>query len=154
MAFALKVNADIERVADHACSIAKVSRKLDAESPPRWPTALAEMGQRVPMMCHALLRALVEEDADAAKAIIATDKTIDSLHKRLFEETVELLESQTQPQAVGLFVYRVGRELERIGDLMCNIAEDIVYLSTGEIIRHQKRRAGAAEAEPEGLPER
>lgn len=140
LAFALKVNADIERVADHACSIAKVARKIDPSNPPQWPTALTEMGHRVPMMCHALLRAMVDEDPEASKLIIAGDKTIDALHKRLFEETIELLESQTQPHSVGLLVYRVGRELERIGDLMANIAEDIVYLSTGEIIRHQKRR--------------
>lgn len=140
LAFALKVNSDIERVADHACSIAKVARKIDAENPPNWPTALVEMGQRVPMMCHALLRAMADEDADSAKLIIQGDKTIDALHKQLFEETVDLLDSGVQPNAVGLLVYRVGRELERVGDLMGNIAEDIVYLATGEIIRHQKRR--------------
>lgn len=146
LAFALKVNADVERVADHACSIAKVARKLDPDNPPNWPTALTDMGQRVPMMCHALLRALMDEDAEASKLIIAGDKTIDALHKRLFEETVDFLETGVQPHAVGLMVYRVGRELERVGDLMANIAEDIVYLSTGEIIRHQKRRFTGPEA--------
>lgn len=144
LAFALKVNADIERVADHACSIAKVVMRLDPDQPPAWPTSLVEMAQRVPMMCQALLHALINEDVAASKQIIANDKTIDTLHTQLFDETVELLESQTHPQAIGLLVYRVGRELERVGDMMVNIAEDIVYLCTGEIIRHQKKRAIAA----------
>lgn len=140
LAFCLKVNADIERVADHACSIAKITRKLDPELPPDWPTSLVELAQRVPMTCQQLLRALVDEDVDAAKKIIIDDQTIDSLHRTLFDETVDLMESMTAPQSVGLLVYRVGRELERIGDLMVNIAEDIVYLETGEIVRHRKKQ--------------
>jgi len=139
LAFGLKANADIERVADHACSICKVALKLDPENPLPWPTALREMGERVPMMCHALLRTLINEDSEAAKEIIVTDKTINALHKRLFDETVTFMETRTHPLGIGLRVYRVGRELERIGDMMVSIAEDIVYMTTGEIIRHQKK---------------
>lgn len=139
LAFCLKVNTDIERVADHACSIAKITRKLDASMPPDWPTSLVELAQRVPITCQQLLRALVDEDVEAAKRIIVDDQTIDSLHRKLFDETVELMERMSTPHSVGLLVYRVGRELERIGDLMVNIAEDIVYLDTGEIVRHRKK---------------
>jgi len=48
-----------------------------------------------------------------------------------------------QPE-IGIHITRAGRELERVGDLMANIAEDVVYLATGTIIRHEKRRAGPA----------
>ncbi len=147
LAFCLKVNADIERVADHACSIAKITRKLDPELPPDWPTSLVELAQRVPITCQQLLRALVDEDVEASKRIIIDDRTIDSLHKLLFDETVDLMESMSAPQSVGLLVYRVGRELERIGDLMVNIAEDIVYLETGEIVRHRKKEFRRLDAE-------
>jgi phosphate transport system protein len=151
VAFILKVNADIERVADHACAIAKVARKLASISPilaDAWPTALTELGHRVPRICHALLKVLRNENADEAKAIIIGDKTIDNLHKQLFDETVILMRSQDDAHELGLLVYRLGRELERIGDLMTNIAEDVVYLVTGEIVRHEKKRI-RAEA---GLP--
>ncbi len=141
--FILKVNADIERVADHAASIAKCVTRFRGDSPPKWPTALVELGQRVPMMCHALLRAVLREDADAARAVVEDDKTIDRLDRQLFDETVTLMHDDPTALANGMLIYRIGRELERVGDLMTNIAEDIVYLATGVIIRH-----GGPEEEP------
>lgn len=140
LAFILKVNADVERVADHACSIAKTTLRIERPEPPEWPTALVELAQRVPMMCHALLRALLDESADAAREVVAGDKLIDELDRRLFDEALEWLKHHPDEPAVGVYMTRIGRELERVGDLMANIAEDIVYLSTGDIIRHEKRR--------------
>ncbi len=151
LAFVLKVNADIERVADHACSVAKIAKKLVGKAPEEWPQALVELGQRVPMACASLLRALNREDAEAAKQVIVADKTIDKLHKQLFNETVSLMRDREDGEAVGLLVYRIGRELERVGDLMTNIAEDIVYLVTGEIVRHEKKRLRAEQAAAEDL---
>lgn len=143
LAFILKVNADLERVADHACSVAKMTFKLADQAAFAWPTSLQELGQRVPMACHKLLRALLDEDAALAKTVVTEDKVLDRLTRGLFDETVDFMESQPGSQATGLLVYRIGRELERVGDLMTNIAEDIVYLVTGEIIRHEKKRLRA-----------
>lgn len=140
LTFVLKVNADVERVADHAASIAKVVGQMRATAPLRWPTSLLELGQRVPAMCHALLRAALDEDADAAHAVQAEDKLIDQIEKRLFEETLEMVQRDGADMADALLIYRIGRELERVADLMCNIGEDIVYLATGQIVRHAKRR--------------
>lgn len=139
--FILKVNGDVERVADHACSIAKVAKKIGAHPAPErpeWPTALKEMSERVPMLCHALLRAVVAEDIDKARELVVADKTIDTLDKRLFAECAKLVEQHPSMAEQGLRLARVGRELERVGDLMANIAEDVVYLATGTIIRHEK----------------
>lgn len=146
MTFILKVNADIERVADHACSIAKIVTKI--KSPvPVWPTALIELGERVPMMCHTLMRAVLDENVEAAREIVSADEVIDELDKRVFDETIELMAregAQRDMLSNGLLIHRIGRELERIGDLMTNIAEDIVYLATGDIVRHaDKQRARA-----------
>jgi phosphate transport system protein len=145
LTFALKVNADVERVADHACSIAKAVPKILTTLPagaemPKWPTALRELAERVPMACHALLRAVLDEDAEAARALVASDKTIDQLDRRLFDETVEMMNLDPGNPTLGLMIYRVGRELERVGDLMANVAEDVVYLATGDIIRHKGKQ--------------
>jgi phosphate transport system protein len=151
LTFILKVNSDIERVADHASSICKVvkkiaeARKAGLSGAPRWPTALLELGERVPAMCHELLRAVLDEDVEAARQLVAADKVIDSLDKRAFEEAMELMKGAPGDEtelAVGMMMTRASRELERVGDLMTNIAEDVVYLATGEIIRHEKRRRG------------
>lgn len=140
VAFILKVNADVERVADHASSIAKVAARIRWNGQPQWPTALQEMGQRVPLMCHQLMRAVLDEDAALARRIVQEDEIIDDLEKRLFDEVAELMERDPSEQRNGLLLYRAGRELERVGDLMKSIAEDVVYLSTGEIVRHEKKR--------------
>ena len=139
--FILKVNVDIERVADHASSIAKVAAKIVRDRPMKWPTALLEMGQRVPVMCHSLLRAILDEDAATARRIVEEDETIDMLEKRLFDEVESVMRSEEETHRNGLLIYRAGRELERVGDLMKNIAEDVIYLATGSIVRHEQKRA-------------
>ncbi len=144
LAFVLKVNTDVERVADHACSIAKASRKLCRLPEIAWPESLRELGQRVPMACHGLLKALVVGDADQAIEVVRGDAAIDALFKRLFKEIVEIMGRNGNSPEHGLLLYRIGRELERIGDLMTNIAEDIIYLRTGEIVRHEVKKPGNA----------
>lgn len=139
LTFCLKVNTDIERVADHAASIAKIILKMHKSAAlPQWPTALTELGERIPVLCHRLLRAVLDQDDEAARALVTSDEVIDDLDKRLFKEVQQLIARHPDQTESALLIYRVSRELERVGDLMCNIAEDVVYLSTGQIVRHQK----------------
>lgn len=156
LTFILRVNADVERVADHASSLAKCAGKIAdaaAGTDPAWPTALRELGDRVPLLCHETLRAMLDEDVDAARKIVENDRVIDNLEKRLFEETIESMKGGPNNEAnlaIGLLFYRAGRELERVGDLMASIAEDTVYLATAEIIRHAKRRGRPRTPPPTG----
>lgn len=142
IAFILKVNGDVERIADNATSIAKIVKQIPADPPPAWPTALKELAQRVPMRCHQLLRAVLNEDEAAAREVIKGDDSIDQLEKDLVEESIVLMERDTTFVRPGLLIVRVGRALERVGDLLANIAEDVVYLKTGQIVRHEKRKQG------------
>lgn len=143
----LGVNHDIERVADHACSIAKSAMRL-SELPivPRFPTSLRELGDRVPSTCHRLMRALLEENSDEALSIVKDDKVLDRLDRAAFAELTASIAGQSEHEAAaGLLLYRVGRDLERVGDLMKAIAESVVYIDRGEIVRHRKlkkRRSG------------
>jgi len=151
LVFILKVNAELERMADHASGIAKQVAKIQAALaggvPPAWPTALRELAERVPALSHELMRAVLDENEDAARRLVAADSTIDQLEKRLFDETQDFIKAQGRTDAaltVGMLIYRIGRELERVGDLMAGVAEDVVYVATGQIIRHEKRRKRAA----------
>ncbi len=152
--FILRVNADVERVADHASSIAKAVVRISklvapGAPPPAWPTALRDLGQRVPAICHELVRIVLDEDAEGARRLMAGDDVIDELEKRLFDEAMESMHADdAKSLPVGMLIYRIGRELERVGDLMKNIAEDVVYLATGAIIRHEKRRPTPAPKAP------
>lgn len=136
----LRVNADLERIADHATSIAKLTVKLRALGIATFPTALTELGQRVPMLCHALLTSLNNEDPESARSVILADQTIDALNKRLFDECIDGMGTTRESKAAGLLLYRAGRELERVGDLAGAIAEDLIYIGSGAIVRHAERR--------------
>ena len=133
--FSLKANSDIERLADHASSIAKMSKKFVSESPD-WPESLREMGERVPVMCQELLRAVISADEQAAKEVVKRDKIIDRLDKQTFNDLSAKIEANPTNAVEYMLMYRISRELERVGDLLGNIAEDIVYLVTGDIVRH------------------
>lgn len=148
--FILKANADVERVADHASSVAKsVMRiqRLRGDKPvPKWPTALVDLGQRVPQLCHELMRGVLNEDVEVARKTLAGDKVIDQLEKQLFQEITAMVHGESATEeavAMGMLTYRVGRELERVGDLMKDVAEEVIYLATGSIVRHEKRRPAA-----------
>lgn len=154
--FIIKVNADIERVADHASSVAKIASRIAKLLPPgvipRWPTSLRELGDRVVLACQNTLRAIVNEDVNAAREVVASDRIIDDLERGLFDESICLIRDEGRTDsamAVGLLVSRVGRELERIGDLMKNIAEDLIYLSTGDIVRHAEKPKPNKAPEPQ-----
>lgn len=144
--FILKVNADVERVADHASSIAKsvqrIQRLRGGKGAPKWPTALVELGHRVPQFCHELMRGVLNEDVEVARRTLAGDEVIDQLEKQLFQEITGMVHGESATEeavAMGMLTYRVGRELERVGDLMKDVAEEVIYLATGTIIRHEKR---------------
>lgn len=144
--FSLKVNSDIERLADHASSIAKISKKFESEHP-EWPEALREMGERVPVMCQELMRAVIGADIAAAKQVVERDKIIDKLDKQTFKDLTQKIETNPTLAADYMLMYRISRELERVGDLLGNIAEDIVYLVTGDIVRHAPKKK-KAKSEP------
>ncbi len=137
--FILRVNTDIERVADHASSIRKIIARIEAPTP-KWPESLREMGERIPLMSEQLLRAVVNTDAELAKSVVKQDRAIDKLDGQAFDEIKLLIESDPTNASNYLLIYRVARELERVGDLLGNIAEGVIYLVTGDIVRHTPKK--------------
>jgi phosphate transport system protein len=141
---AIKVNSDLERIADHASGVAKSVSYLGDAPAPAWPPALLEMAERVLPVCRTALRALTDESEDAARELIDGDNALDSLAHRVFEEVEEAIETDRLSERAGLLAFRASRDLERVGDLCAGIAEDVIYVKTGRIIRHAKRMAKPA----------
>lgn len=137
----IKVNADLERVADHVTGVCKSVLQLEEPGPIAWPPALIEMADRVPPRAHETVRALQRLDAALAERVITGDETMDTLWRRTFEEIEHGAQTGRISVRASLLAFRAGRELERISDLFANICEDIVYMQTGRIIRHAKRAA-------------
>jgi phosphate transport system protein len=90
----VKINADIERVADHATSVAKAAIKLKKLGVRSMPTSLMELAQRVPMLCQGVLNLLASQDATEARELVSKDKAIDNLVKQLFDECVGLMTAE------------------------------------------------------------
>jgi phosphate transport system protein len=127
------VALEIERIGDHAANVAKYARRL-APFP-----ALGEYLD-VPAMAElaaaglcAVLDALVAIDAARAREVAAGDDEIDRLYHRTFAETLALMRADPANVDRGAALLVVAHEIERVGDRVTNIAEDIVYLTTGEI---------------------
>jgi phosphate transport system protein len=133
---ALRINADLERMADLARGIAKRSIKLEYLRPIGRPEALGEMASSTLAMLAGALSALADLDAALADRVRADDKAVDRLNKALITWAVHELAGKTvEPKAV-VDLITIVRTIERIADLACNIAESVVFAAEGRIVRH------------------
>lgn len=128
------VASELERIGDHAVGIARQVRWLGREDVPL-PAAdeISRMGTLAGELVTGILRALVDTDVDAARRVAAMDDEIDHGYARVFTAAVQ--EMRTNPEAVerGARTVLVAHWLERIGDRVTNIAEDVVLLETGRV---------------------
>jgi phosphate transport system protein len=127
------VTYELERIGDHASSVAKQVIKLAPEAPLAGYVSLPEMAERSAVLVHGVLRALVDADAVAAREVAAQDDDIDRLYHATFDEVVELMRQDPANVERGTRIIIASHYLERIGDRSTNIAEDIVYLVTGDV---------------------
>ena len=124
---------ELERIGDHASSVAKAVLKLAPEPPLAQYVHLPEMAERCAVLVHGVLRALVDVDAVAAREIAVQDDEIDRLYHATFDEVVELMRQDPANVERGTRIIIASHYLERIGDRSTNIAEDVVYLVTGDV---------------------
>lgn len=127
------VTYELERMGDHAASVAKQVIKLAPEPPLADYVRLPEMAERDAVLVNAVLRALVDVDPIAAREAAALDDDIDRLYHATFDEVVELMRQDPANVERGTRIIIASHYLERIGDRSTNIAEDIVYLVTGDV---------------------
>ncbi len=132
----LKVNNDLERMGDLATSIAGRARYLAEHEPLHAPLGFPEMAGTVRQMVRQSLDALVEINTDLARQVLEQDDSVDQAHRRMFKFLQEQM--KTAPATVDRAVHLMSssRNLERIADLATNIAEDVVFMAEGEVIRH------------------
>jgi phosphate transport system protein len=127
------VTYELERIGDHASSLAKQVIKLAPEPPLQEYVKLPEMAELAATLVHGVLRALVDVDAVAARQVAAMDDDIDLLYHATFDEVVDLMRQDPSNVERGTRIIIASHYVERIGDRSTNIAEDIVYLVTGDV---------------------
>ena len=127
------VSYELERMGDHAGSVAKQARKLAPLPPLSNYLDLPEIAEQAAQQVHDILRALVDIDEEAARVVAKRDDQIDELYHRTFDEVLKLMREDPANVDRGTRVLFAAHYLERIGDRVTNIAEDVVFLATGEI---------------------
>jgi len=127
------VGYELERMGDHAGSVAKQARKLAPHPPLKRYVDLPAMGEIAAVLVGDILRALVDVDVAAARAVAARDDEIDDLYHKTFDEVVDLMRADPGNVERGTRILFAAHYLERIGDRVTNIAEDVVFLASGEI---------------------
>ncbi len=130
----IKLNGELERIADHAGNICRLAATV-VERGGELPPALQDLAERVVRASREVFLALSHEDLPRARAVLAGDAAVDRLDRSVRRAVHELLENQQDVES-ALAVHRISRELERAGDLLGNMAEDIIWLATGETVRH------------------
>lgn len=127
------VGYELERMGDHASSVAKQVLVLADQAPLEGYVHLPAMAERDAEVVHAVLRALVDLDEAAARAAAHLDDEIDRLYHATFDRAVELMRQDPANVDQGARIILASHYLERIGDRATNIAEDVVFLETGEV---------------------
>ncbi len=124
---------ELERMGDHAVGIAKQTTRIVEFDPPPVMGDLQEMAQLVRQQVRDVIQAFVDVNVQAARDICARDDAIDHLYRQTFTELLERMRQDPATIQVSTSLMFAAHDLERIGDRVTNIGEDIIYMVTGEI---------------------
>lgn len=133
---ALKVNNDLERMADQAVNLAERAEQLAGLDPIPPPDGFERLVKNVQTMVRESLDSLVNMDAQLARHVCKMDDDVDQINANTFTSMQELMQRDPSTIVRAVNTISVSRHLERIADLATNIAEDVVFLVEGEIVRH------------------
>jgi phosphate transport system protein len=126
-------SAELERMGDYAVSIAKLTQQLASE--PEIPV-LPQI-PKMELLCReqlrAAMRALVDVSEEQARAVCARDDELDHLYRSVYEDSMNLMEAFPDKVRQATHMLFIAHHLERLGDRVTNIGEDVVFLVTGQI---------------------
>jgi phosphate transport system protein len=142
---ALKINSELERMGDLAEDIAERAIHLSRLPPVELPAKLQRMTDLTTSMVRQSLDAFVNLDGRLARTVCRLDDEVDRYNTEIINELIRMMRSSPDAVEAGLSLFSATRHLERIADHATNIAEDVIYLAEGEIIRH---RPNAIELDP------
>lgn len=135
----LKINNDLERIGDLAVNMASRARKLALiEAPPKVMVDFRGGEERVRDMLRKSLQALLNLDENTAKWVCAADQEIDDINRGVFQQVSQGIKEHPEEADRLIMLLSVSRNLERIADHTTNIAEDVLYMIRGEIVRHTR----------------
>ena len=143
---ALKINNDLERIGDLAVNIAERTTEVARSQNRDVPFDLSGELDLAVWMVQKSVDALVNIDSAVAHDVLRSDDEIDALHRDAYSAIEEQIRQNPQQADYFISLLGISRSLERIGDHATNIAEDVIYMEGGEIVRHRGEDMLASES--------
>ncbi len=131
-----KITPILERIADHACNIARVAIDLNDEPQLKPYVDLPRMAEQASHMLRAALDAFTSGDAKTARAVIDRDDEVDDLYNHIFGDLIEMMVSDPTTTTRAARLLFVAKHIERIGDYVTDICELTVYMTEAAFIKH------------------
>ncbi|MDT8398312.1 MAG: phosphate signaling complex protein PhoU [Pseudomonadales bacterium] len=133
----LKVNNDLERMGDFARNVAERAMYLNSHEPiPSVPDFVNVLPGVVRTMVRNTLDALVKLDVEQARQVIKMDDKVDEINRRMYREIQDMIRKDSNTIERAISLQSTSRYLERIADLATNIAEDVIFMVEGKVVRH------------------
>lgn len=132
-----KITPILERIADHASSIARVALELNDEPEIAFGGELQEMSERALVMLQSALDAFTANDSEKARELIAMDQEIDRIYERFVNEMLDSMSRDADKSSRMARLLFVAKNLERIADYVKDICELTVYMKEAVFIKHQ-----------------
>lgn len=133
----LKINSDLERIGDLAVNLAERALYLSGHPPVGVPFDFGAMAKKSQGMLKNSLDALVNMNAGLAAKVILEDDDVDAMNQEMYIKVQQAIRKDTDRLESYIHYLSASRHLERIADHATNIAEDVIYMIRGEIIRHK-----------------
>ncbi|MEX0670234.1 MAG: phosphate signaling complex protein PhoU [Pirellulales bacterium] len=134
---ALKINNDLERMGDLARNIAKRVTQLEGGNPYDLPPEIRTMATQAQEMVRQCLDAVVKGDPALARQVREEDDIVDEARQRIQRRVLQGIKNDPENVENLLRINSVSKHIERIADMATNIAEDVVYMVEGDIVRHR-----------------
>lgn len=133
----LKINNDLERIGDLAVNVAE--RAVYLADQPKFDISadLLDMAENAQSMLKRSLDALINHDAKLASQVCASDDAVDQMNRQMYLKVQEAILKNPEQISALIHLLSASRHLERIADHATNIAEDVIYMIEGQIIRHK-----------------
>jgi len=133
----LKINNDLERIGDLAVNIAERSAYLGQKAPIEMPCDFGTMEKKTRLMLEKALDSLIQMDLEIANEVGAADDEIDAINREMYIQVSKGIRKSPDQADRLIHCLSISRHLERIADYATNIAEDVIYMIEGQIVRHQ-----------------
>ena len=131
---ALTMVNDLERIGDHGKRIAKICLRMEGTPRPFPFGDAARLSELALTLLDRAMRSLSSHDVAEARAVCVDDDQVDALYKQMFNVALSHMLESSRSIAAGTYLIQVAHELERVGDRATNIAERLIYATTGELV--------------------